>query len=86
MSLDLDAIADKWLQQCGPCDAGLPMGCSHPDEDYRPVLMDLVNTLAAVEAQLVAERIAIDAREGDWHLGVRAGLARALDIIREVRG
>jgi hypothetical protein len=38
-----------------------------------------------IEQAILAERITVDAREGDWHLGVRAGLARALDIIREVR-
>lgn len=40
--MDLTAVAEKWLQPCGACDGGLPMGCSHPDEDYRPVLLALV--------------------------------------------
>lgn len=48
-----EAIAEKWLQQCGPCDAGLPMGCTHPDEDYRPVIAALLDDLAA--AAVVAE-------------------------------
>ena len=41
--LDIDSIAEKWLNQCGPCDFGMPeYGCTHPREDYRPVLMSLV--------------------------------------------
>jgi hypothetical protein len=42
---DLDAIEDKWLQQCGSCDAGLPLSCSHPSEDYRPVMLTLVTEI-----------------------------------------
>jgi hypothetical protein len=44
-ALDLDAIEDKWLQQCGSCDAGLPLSCSHPSEDYRPVMLRLVSEI-----------------------------------------
>lgn len=41
--IDLEAISEKWLQQCGPCDYGMPeYACSHPEEDYRPVILDLV--------------------------------------------
>lgn len=43
--LDTEAIAEKWLQQCGPCDGGLPMGCTHPAEDYRPVMAALLEEL-----------------------------------------
>jgi hypothetical protein len=39
---DTDAIRETWLQVCGPCDAGLPGECSHPDEDYRPTMLALV--------------------------------------------
>lgn len=39
---DLDAISAKWLAPCGACDAGLPMGCTHPREDYRPLMLSLV--------------------------------------------
>jgi hypothetical protein len=41
--------------------------------------------LAEIEQRLVAERLHVDARNGEWHLGARAGLARALDIIREAQ-
>lgn len=52
--LDLDAISQKWLQPCGPCDGGLPMSCSHPDEDYRNVILALVNRVRELE---VRERV-----------------------------
>lgn len=48
-NVDLDAIEAKWLQQCGPCDGGLPMGCVCPDEDPRPVIASLVDALRAVK-------------------------------------
>jgi hypothetical protein len=44
--LDLDAIILKWLQLCPSCDAGMAGGCTHPEEDYRPMVAELV---AAVE-------------------------------------
>lgn len=44
--LDLEAISEKWLKQCGSCDLGMPeYGCTHPDEDYRPVMMSLVEEI-----------------------------------------
>jgi len=39
--LDLDAIKEKWLRVCGTCDAGVGE-CSHPAEDYRTTMLDLV--------------------------------------------
>ena len=39
--LDLDAISEKWLQICGSCDAGIGE-CTHPEGDYRPVMLELV--------------------------------------------
>jgi hypothetical protein len=55
VKLDLGAISEKWLQPCGACDGGLAMSCSHPDEDYRPVISDLV----AEARRLVAQRQAV---------------------------
>lgn len=49
-AIDLDAITERWLQICGPCDAGLPMGCSHPDADYRPVMAALVEEIERLRA------------------------------------
>lgn len=43
--LDLVEIINKWLRSCGACDAGLPITCSHPQEDYRPVILELVREL-----------------------------------------
>ena len=42
--LDVEAIAEKWLKECGACDFGLSeYGCHCPaDEDYRPVMLSLV--------------------------------------------
>lgn len=42
MKIDLKAIQEKWLRQCGACDAGLPMSCVCPEEDYRPTMLELV--------------------------------------------
>ena len=51
MLADLEAIKSEWLNQCGPCDYGMPeYGCSHPAEDYRPVLMELVREVERLRA------------------------------------
>lgn len=42
---DLEAISEKWLQVCPVCDGGLPSICTHPDEDYRPVMLELVREI-----------------------------------------
>ena len=54
---NLEAIVGEWLQQCGPCDGGLPMGCACSDKDFRPAMSSLVDevehlraTVARVEA------------------------------------
>jgi hypothetical protein len=50
--LDLDAISEKWLNQCGPCDYGMPeYGCTHPSDDYRPVILDLVREVERLRAK-----------------------------------
>lgn len=38
-------IKMTWLQACGSCDGGLPMTCTCPVEDYRPVMAELVDAL-----------------------------------------
>lgn len=35
----LTAEVEPWLQQCGSCDAALPMACTCPPGDYRAVLL-----------------------------------------------
>lgn len=49
--LDLEAIKRTWLNQCGPCDYGMPeCGCTHPQEDYRPVILSLVREVERLRA------------------------------------
>jgi hypothetical protein len=52
--LDLEAITEKWLQVCGPCDAGLAGHCAHPDEDYRPAMLSLVREVERLRNDVVA--------------------------------
>ena len=59
MTVDLDAIKAKWLGQCGACDAGIGM-CTHPEEDYRPVMLDLVREVERLRELLAPERIGAD--------------------------
>ena len=42
--IDLKAIKEKWINQCGACDVGIGE-CNHPAEDYRPVMLALVREL-----------------------------------------
>lgn len=35
----LAAEVEPWLQECGSCDAALPMNCTCPKGDYRVVLL-----------------------------------------------
>ena len=60
MGLDLDAIRAKWLQVCGACDAGIGE-CSHPDEDYRPVILDLLTSLTEAREQTARTRAVVQA-------------------------
>lgn len=54
--IDVEAIAEKWLQQCGSCDAGLPMGCACPTEDYRPAMSALLDEVEALREQVARVR------------------------------
>jgi len=50
---DLLTRASRFMAQCGPCDFGLAeFGCSHPDEDYRPVVADLVTEVERLRKKL----------------------------------
>jgi hypothetical protein len=62
-ALDLDIIEAKWLQQCGACDASLPMTCTHPAEDYRPTMAALVAELRHLRGLLQRGYDAVDHRE-----------------------
>lgn len=53
--VDIDAVKEKWLGMCGPCDGGLPTSCTHPDEDYRPTMLLLVNEIERLRGLLNRE-------------------------------
>lgn len=40
--MDVVQRAEPFMRQCGPCDYGLSMGCSCPEGDFRPIVVDLV--------------------------------------------
>lgn len=49
-ALNIEAIAEKWLQVCGACDAGMGP-CTHPtDEDYRTPMLALVREVERLRA------------------------------------
>ena len=60
--LDLDAISAKWLQICGSCDAGIGE-CTHPEGDYRPVMLELVRALEHIRDDCV---VMLDGK-GGWY-------------------
>jgi hypothetical protein len=62
---DLEAIKTKWLGICGACDVGIG-GCSHPDGDYRPVMLALVREL---EKLRTGECVCVWAPDGDGESG-----------------
>ena len=68
MTNDLEAIIGEWLQQCGPCDAGLSMGCSCSNKDPRPVISGLVDEVEQLRAS--AARISTALKDfrnhADW--------------------
>lgn len=60
--IDLEAIEAKWLGICGACDAGIGE-CTHPAEDYRPVMLALVREVEHLRELLAdAEDREADAR------------------------
>lgn len=51
MTDDILTRAVPFLNQCGSCDAGLPMSCSCPTGDYRPVMLELVREVERLRAR-----------------------------------
>lgn len=47
--LDLNEVR-PWLRLCGSCDAGLPMGCTCPSADPRPMILRLVQEIERLRA------------------------------------
>lgn len=68
MTDDLLSRAQAHLVQCGSCDAGLPMSCTHPSEDYRPVLLDLVREVERLRRVGICGNVAPSATESAPHL------------------
>jgi hypothetical protein len=52
--LDLEAISEKWLNQCGPCDYGMP------EYGYRPVIMSLVREVERLREEVEVKQDALD--------------------------
>lgn len=50
--MNVQEIRAKWLNQCGSCDAGLPMSCSCPGDDPRSVILDLVRRVEFLESKV----------------------------------
>jgi hypothetical protein len=50
--LNLAAIEDEFLQQCGPCDYALDGACNCPKRDYRSTMLDLVREVERLRAEM----------------------------------
>lgn len=47
--MNLQDVRDEWLNQCGSCDAGLPMNCTCPAGDPRTVIAQLIREVERVQ-------------------------------------
>ena len=83
MALDLDAIRAKWLQVCGACDAGIGQQCSHPGDDYRPVILDLLTEVATLTEEFAEARAAMDPAVIEAERAEVAALTAERDRLRE---
>jgi hypothetical protein len=54
MTEDILSRAEPFLNPCGSCDAGMPMSCTCPTGDYRPVMLDLVREVERLRAKQTA--------------------------------
>lgn len=62
--LDLSVIAEEWLQQCGSCDAGLAMPCTHPTGDPRTIISRLADEVLRLRIRVAEmEDAALDQKE-----------------------
>lgn len=50
--LNLQAIEDEFLQQCGPCDYGIRGTCTCSRSEYRPALLALVREVERLRAEM----------------------------------
>lgn len=52
--VDLEAVGEEFLRQCGPCDFGIPGSCACPERDYRSTMLDLVEEIRLLRLALAA--------------------------------
>lgn len=69
-AVDLTEIAEKWLRQCGACDAGLAMTCTCPQGDPRNVISNLADEVLRLRIQIAT---AEDERTRTWSLPPEPG-------------
>ena len=74
VALDLDAVEAEFLRQCGGCDAGLMVGCTCSQRDFRPTMLALV----AEVRRLIESRSTVAAN-------LAASLLRAEAEVRTLR-
>ena len=81
---EIQALRVKWLQYCGNCDSGLPVGCACPAEDPRHVvklLLDEIDDLQQVARQsygdLQREYMALEVKYHDLKKQYDIELARS---------
>ena len=80
MALDLDAVEAEFLRQCGGCDAGLMVGCTCSQRDFRPTMLALVAEVRRLTEESEARRV----REMDAVDLAMSERARALSAEAEV--
>jgi hypothetical protein len=56
--LDLKAIEDEFLNQCGPCDFAMPGACNCSTRDFRSTMLDLVREVEKLRRRLDAAALA----------------------------
>ena len=78
--LDLDAVEAEFLRQCGGCDAGLMVGCTCSQRDFRPTMLALVAEVRRLTEESEARRV----REMDAVDLAMSERARALSAEAEV--
>ena len=71
VALDLDAVEAEFLRQCGGCDAGLMMGCTCSQRDFRPTMLALVAEVRRLTAEAATQR--------EWFEAADAAAERRLD-------
>ncbi len=71
VTLDLDAVEAEFLRQCGGCDAGLMVGCTCSQRDFRPTMLALVAEVRRLTAEAATQR--------EWFEAADAAAERRLD-------